>query len=185
MRISDEIVRKSIQFACHKTGCLELANVPFEWSRRLRTTMGYAYVTYKRSGFDVTYSFSIKLSSQIFETASEREQVETVIHETCHLIDRYNHYVINRRTDKPPGSHGPKWKSLMRQCGLKPKRCHNLPVKRNSPVRRYETLCKCRAHHITGQRLSKIIKRERSYVCNHCSAHIIPTEEALSSYLNR
>lgn len=167
MRITDDNVRGAIKYACEQTGRTEAYYmITWEWSSRLRTTMGLAIMKGSRGDL----SLHMKLSDYIFSNSSEQEQLKTVVHEACHLIDRYELVYKNVLTT---GKHGHNWKRLMRMCGLKPERCHRNPVKKNSKQKRYPVNCGCMVHEVSGVRMARMAKGY-VYSCKHCKTRLQP-----------
>jgi predicted SprT family Zn-dependent metalloprotease len=72
----------------------------------------------------------VRLSIPLWPRASEEERDQTVAHEVAHLIQRWR----QRRGDyaRAPvaslSSHGVAWRSVMRELGYKPDRCHEVPT---------------------------------------------------------
>jgi SprT protein len=63
----------------------------------------------------------IRLSAPLFHKASIDERIETVVHETCHVIA---YYKFGRC--QPHGRH---WKEMMERCGYQnPRRCHSVDL---------------------------------------------------------
>jgi predicted SprT family Zn-dependent metalloprotease len=110
--MTNKTIRELIRFACECNDCPQVAKlIRFEWSNRMTTAMGNA------KGCNAT-GYLIKLSTKLFTRANEEEQRETVIHEVCHVVDRF--------VNKGRMSHGEGWKVAMRHTGLEPRRCHKV-----------------------------------------------------------
>jgi SprT protein len=75
----------------------------------------------------ITFQARIRLSIPLWPRASDKDRMETVIHETCHIIIFYKHgqFVTN---------HGVEWRQAMKNCGVEPTRLHS--VDRTGLVRR-------------------------------------------------
>jgi predicted SprT family Zn-dependent metalloprotease len=177
MRLTNEEVRKLIKYTANKCGYTALIETEHRWSHKLRTTMGMAHSRYINGKFTQW----IELSVEVFENASRSEQIETVVHEMCHIVDRYQRNVLFIRFPDKGGSHNPHWKDLMRQCGLQPRRCHNVKVRKN---KRYECACSCRTHAVSGQKISKMA-RGAVYNCTHCSQPVKLTQRGYSEYISK
>ena len=166
MRITNEDVRKLINYTCDKCGVPELApRIRFEWSNQLKTTMGNARVVISAQG----NGGHIKLSVPVYSLASHKDQIETVIHETCHIVVSYK-YIRGDYRARPKG-HGREWKNAMHACGIAAERCHKVPVKKRRN-RTYTVVCACMTHEVSGQVLSKMLKGTRVYHCNNCKTKV-------------
>jgi len=104
-------IRKWIDKACDDNGVPELKHkIDFEFNDRFTRRLGDAvYKPKKKRG-------RIRLSTSLWQRATEDEQRETVIHEACHVVVGYKHGRVQ--------AHGDEWKRAMRNCGLVPERTH-------------------------------------------------------------
>jgi predicted SprT family Zn-dependent metalloprotease len=156
--MTNKTVRELIRFACECNGCPEVTNlIWFEWSNRMTVTMGTA-----RGGPEIGYR--IKLAARVFAIISEEEQRDTVIHETCHIIDGY--------TNKRAMSHGEGWKDAMRRAGLEPRRIYEAGD--NSLVKRFIYSCpnKCRDTYRLSTVIHNRINRGRLRICAKCNSQL-------------
>jgi SprT protein len=141
--------------------------VNVEFNNRFTRRLGDARVTQIVPGH---YQGTIRLSAPLWMRATATERFETIVHECCHLVQRYTEMSQGLvRSD----SHGKFWQNLMKECGVKPTRCHKVDrtgLKRT--VRRVRAYCACaQGHMITKNRRTKMM-RGHSYSCKRCSETI-------------
>jgi len=110
----------------------------------------------------------IRFSEKLWPLASLLERRETIVHELCHIVDRYFGNMSRR-------GHGPSWKLLMNRCGYAGDRCHNVDrgnlKRRNKGTKEY--FCACGAKHFLGKKRSAKHERlraigRRGYSCTKC-----------------
>ena len=164
----DEEVREWIGFACDCNGCPELVDrIYFDWSNRMTRAMGKAgragYV--ERNGSAVRM-WKIKLSVGLFGNAGRDDRYETIVHEVCHVIDDYLHNGWERIED----GHGPRWRAIMRKCGIAPRRYHN--VSREGLVKRHLYTCDCGNEFKLSTRMHNSVRRGRRRTCRRCRGYI-------------
>jgi SprT protein len=155
-------IRKWIYFACERNSVLELAQViVVEWNRRFTCRLGDAYYS------PISMRARIRLSVPLWPRASTEVRMETVVHETCHVIVGFKHGFVSR-------PHGAEWKQAMQNCGLKPLRLHN--IDRTGLARRQKrfVLCDC-----PNEQKCRILVREFNMVrqgtdfwCINCGLHL-------------
>ena len=87
----------------------------------------------------------IELSEQLFLENVEEFFLHTIPHEVAHILA-----VILYPDAKQ--HHGPEWKSVMRELGVEPVRCHNYDTSSCYKDTRFRYNCACSTHHL----LSKI-----------------------------
>jgi predicted SprT family Zn-dependent metalloprotease len=85
-----------------------------------------------------------------------RELVPTLVHELCHVVAGL------------AAGHGPRWKGLMRRCGLRPDTYHDLDVSGLQPRRR-SWRWRCRACGRTYVRRHRTAAAQR---CRRCGASL-------------
>jgi predicted SprT family Zn-dependent metalloprotease len=149
-------VRGWIRYACDSCGVPELAErIKLVWSRRLTRSKGIAS---RDKGV-----YTIKLSPELFRRDNEQGNIDTVVHEACHIIEYYKHGT---------GGHGARWERYMRRCGLKPVRCHN--VDNTGLVRRYLYECPngCYPEFKLSTRMHNQVRRGQYRLCNRCKSRI-------------
>src|SRR5574343_346888 len=76
----------------------------------------------------------IRISSKLWNRLPLEEQINTVVHETCHIAVKYLY-------GNKASSHGWTWKSLMLKCGQNPSRCAK--VDRTGLVSTFGVQCSC------------------------------------------
>jgi SprT protein len=131
-----------------------------------KTTIKIEWKAFTRKMGDASYAHNrVRFSSLLFPRASVEQQRNTAVHEACHIVCKHKYPHA-----KP---HGREWKSLMRFCGEKPERTHN--VDRKGLTKTHTVHCKCRIHQMgttSFNRLSRGVK----YFCKFCKTAISPGE---------
>ncbi len=159
MQIGQVSVREQITKACIANGVPEFANeISAKWNRRFTAKAGMA----QAGSLNL-----ITLSVQLWERASDAENIETVIHETCHLIARkISTYTIS--------SHGPEWQACMMRAGYpNPRRCHSIDrtglARKNSRTYAY---CRCIEPLKISTNIATRMQKGASYNCKRCRTRI-------------
>lgn len=130
-------------------------DIKFTFSDRFVTKLGEASVSYKGEN-------TVRFSSMLWERATIEERRETVIHEVCHIVN------IHRGGHDRSGSHGRHWKQLMIQCGVEPKRCHDVKV--GTAV----LFCACLVHSVSTNRHTRVVNGKSFYRCRKCGYVLSP-----------
>lgn len=118
---------------------------------------------------DASKSGHIRLSPKIWAVASAADRRQVVIHEYCHIVDwmQYRHW-----------GHGWSWQSLMRRCGLRPDRCHQIVCpelqERRAANSGGEVTCGCRVITLSKIRYTKLVKGTAQYCCTKCNRPVKP-----------
>jgi len=129
--LEDGRIREWVRYACERNGVPELAQaVVIEWSRRFTRRMGDAMYS------PISFRARIRLSVPLWGRASEQDQRETVLHETCHVIVEFKFGRV--------APHGSLWKEAMLNCGVKPIRTHSVDRSGLTRQRRF-VVCDCPA----------------------------------------
>jgi len=153
--LTNEEVKDIIKFACVSNNVSEMYNkITFSWSERFTSRMGDAYYPFSR----------IRLSKPLFQRAEKQEQVNTVIHETCHLIA----YFLFGKNTKP---HGKRWQTCMRACGAVPNTRHNVDRSglNKKYKKAYKVFCECRALECNKRRYENV-KKNSNLKCLKCNS---------------
>lgn len=110
----------------------------FEWDNA-KARMGCCNYTYK----------VISLSRHLVRLASDKEIINTILHEIAHAL-------------APDDHHGPMWKRVARSIGCTGDRCHTVDT---SALANWIGTCGCegRRHPRNKRPL-----RGRTYTCRHC-----------------
>lgn len=128
---------------------------------------------------DADYSqMRVRFSTPLWYRMTEQERYEVVVHEVCHIAVGYRH---NKKIlFVGLGSHGPAWQAIMRECGVKPERCHNIDTRglkrKRKPVERYPVPCDCRTHFVTLIKINRM-KLGWRYFCRYCKCIIRPERD--------
>jgi len=161
----DRHIRSWIRFACEHNSVPELAQVILvEWNPRFTRRIGDA------SYSSTTFRARIRLSSPLWQRASEVDRRETVIHEACHVIVGYKHGFA-------AAAHGAEWKEAMRNCGVEPLRLH--AVDRTGLTRRQKRFILLGCPHEGVERKCRCSAREYNRLrrgvemwCKVCGLHL-------------
>lgn len=87
-----------------------------EWNNRMTTTFADALYFCGVARL----RFSTKIWGLALEQKGEQEAIDTVIHEACHIVDKFQGNPYHKATK----GHGPTWKALMSKCGIPAERFH-------------------------------------------------------------
>lgn len=133
----------------------------------VRLTIKYNYRFTRLLG-RATFNFGtqfgvIELSYPLFQRASRDDQINTVVHEYCHLA---HFFMYGRRGT----NHGYIWETLHRKCGYEPRQYHNVDRTglRNKKQDRYLVRCGCSQPFEVTQNLVTRMQKGRKYKCRKC-----------------
>lgn len=136
-------------------------NVPvtIQYNYRFTRLLGRATFNF------VLRSGVIELSHPLFQRASRDDQINTVVHEYCHLA---SFFMYGNKKDK----HGYIWETLHRRCGYEPRQYHNVDRtglrRRNKKQDRYLVRCGCSTQLEVTQNLVTRMQKGRKYKCRRC-----------------
>ncbi len=131
------------------------------------------------AGKACTTKWIVYLHPNMLQMEGDKYLDRTPIHEVAHLVDKR----VNgtQRTMSRTGkmrfvSHGATWKSVMRNLGLDPKRCHNYQSAKVLKQRRrkgdkFEYKCSCRTM-VIGATQHRRAMQGTKYRCNKCKSPI-------------
>lgn len=123
----------------------------------------------------------ISLSKEWFNILPEQDQIDTVIHEVCHIVTEVSiaklrvvdvgvyAYTQALRDNRINKGHGKIWKQQMEKCGLPPLSCYVGDRKLDISVPGY---CDCKQWKLTKQRAGRIRNGTSSYFCRACNGTI-------------
>ena len=135
-------------------------SINIEWSNA-RSWCGYAMVVPKGHNQEVV----IKLSKPHFDSRTNEDNMETLVHEFCHIADWY---IFGEMS-----GHGTRWKYLMKLAGYpNANRCARGTFIR--PVNNM-TLCYCnceRGVYLGKTRINRIKNGSASYKCKKCLCQV-------------
>lgn len=153
--LEDDEIKTFIYEACEANNIPNVAQyITWKWNDRLTSTMGMAR------------GLKVEFSPALFARGSEHDCMTTVKHEACHAIVYYK-YGSTFSGVKP---HGKEWRQAMVNCGLPPKRCHDVEVIPRSK-KRWLGLCICRQHWLSTLVRNKILKGIDRY-CTRCEGRL-------------
>jgi SprT protein len=156
-RTDDTQIEKWAKQALIMLDC-DIRTVRIEWNGRFTRRMGDAGL---KNGIGV-----VRLSKPLWPRATEMDRQQTVVHEVCHVVQRYRH----GRLDTP---HGKIWQHYMKTCGFQPRRCHSVNLeglRRNIP--KYAARCSCQTHQIGLIRARRMMAGISSYRCKKCNTQL-------------
>jgi SprT protein len=129
--------------------------VPLYLNDKMGVVAGFAY-----------YDLRIELNTILFLENIEDFFENTIPHETSHII-QYIKY------PKAKQGHGPEWKTIMRNLGYTPTRCHNYNISAVSSNKMRYT-CKCEDKLFwSGKNLHSKIQSGDCRSCPKCKTHVI------------
>ena len=106
--------------------------------------------------------WKIKINSKFLETNPDEVINQTTPHEVAHLL---NHVLFPRAKQH----HGPEWKSVMRNLGLPPSRCHNMQDTESFP---HTYICACQKHFVSNLIHRKMEHGQRRF-CKKCKSQVV------------
>jgi predicted SprT family Zn-dependent metalloprotease len=124
-----------------------------QWNNRLTSTLG-RYSHYERK---------LDFSNKLYSRATYEEKLENVVHETCHVIQRFRYPLSS--------PHGREWKLLMVKSGFKPNRCHSVSNYGLSKRKQYKVYCGCTTHLVGKARFGRI-QSGILYQCRKCKGNV-------------
>lgn len=111
----------------------------------------------------------IRLNPVLFTENIEEFLGDTVPHEVAHLVARQLHL------PKTIQSHGVEWQAVMRDFGLKPRRCHSYDVTNAQVGKAYAYRCGCRDHTLSSRKHLAVTRGAR-YTCRKCRELLVCVE---------
>jgi SprT protein len=108
----------------------------------------------------------IELSEQLFLENIESFFENTIPHEVAHILTEILY--PNAKQD-----HGPEWKSVMRELGIEPVRCHNYDTSSCYNDTRIRYNCVCSTHHLLSKIRHNKAKLGTEYSCGTCKTRLI------------
>ena len=172
--------REFIEYACDECGCPELSkSVVVEFNNRFTRRMGDAsarsYYAFEDKARNIRSKYRIRFSAPLWPNATETERQQTAIHEACHIIDSYLNGKMN--------GHQWQWRRLMIQCGVDPKRCHNVDrtgLKRKNGRKTLEIVaCGCAEGSKMGPTQYKRMLTGVRYTCRKCKQSVKTPERSV------
>lgn len=141
---------------------------PISWMRaERRAGVAQARRSAVASGSDVVtkVAYAISFSQPVFKAVNADSRVDTVIHESCHIVD----IVRNGPRRNNRDGHGPAWQNLMRECGIAP----NAKMTESIPSLQAIATCpKCKTASTASIKLVRWMQNGGSGVCRKCAAEL-------------
>jgi len=135
---------------CDETVC------PVKYSNRMTRSMGTASCRWVQTERNLQHkSFLITLSNILMPLVPREEQIETIVHEACHIAT----YVRGER------GHGRLWKQYMRECGYEPRRCHNVTYG-------HIAKCDCKSWILNNRKANRQKQCPVFYRCPSCKKNL-------------
>jgi predicted SprT family Zn-dependent metalloprotease len=142
-----------------------VGKISVDFNTAFRSCAGKAYWR------PVAGNHKIRLSAKIWPYMTEQQRYETVVHEVCHIIANIN-FARNCK-------HDWRWRLTMRNAGVKPERCHNIPIyelgisKRRGRRERVVGKCGCVNGCQVGPTVAKRMREKNmAYRCVRCKQKI-------------
>ena len=150
--ITVEKMNEVIYQVCEANGLPEIAStIVVSWSEHMTTTMGRAWSNTRK----------IKFSLILFGVAPLEEQINTVAHETAHIVSDIKY---RKRTH-----HAWQWKHTMRIAGYVPTRTHDIKIPKSLS---YTYKCECQTFQLSKIRHNKVL-RGVNYTCQKCGKLLV------------
>lgn len=151
-------IKKVVDKTLRKCKCKNLiGKIKIEFNGRFTQRLGDArYNPKSKKG-------EIRFSRPLWPRTDDTERYNTIVHEVCHIVTHKLHGYAAK-------AHGREWKDLMILCGVKPDRCHNVPVDHRFQ-QRVSAWCECQEHLITKNKRTRIINGQL-YFCRTCDSFL-------------
>ena len=158
-------IREWIRFACDCNGVPELTQlIRVEWNGRFTLRLGDAHYS------PISMRGRVRLSVPLWPRASTEVRMETVVHETCHIVVGYKYEYVAY-------PHGFEWKQAMRNCGVEPIRLHSVDrtglirrrrffILRDCPNEDIERKCRCTTREFN------LLQKGTQMWCKLCGLHL-------------
>jgi predicted SprT family Zn-dependent metalloprotease len=149
-------IPRLIEYACEKNNVSELyETITFKFNNRFTKKLGDANPNTR----------VIRLSSPLWERATEDQKKEVIVHEVCHLIAQYKAwmqktYILDL--------HGAEWRAAMKNVGYNdPSQYHT--INREGIARKYASYyvqCSCAKRRVNSNMYVVIL--EQQWHCDKC-----------------
>lgn len=124
----------------------------------------------------------IRLGMKYFSVASEKDKMQTVVHEACHIANDYlfnenaywrnNEYCVEQ--ERATKGHGPGWAKLMGKMGIPADRFHCMNTLQFRTYFKYSCPCGEWSFHFTAQRAGRQKNGTSQYCCPKCKTYCSP-----------
>ena len=148
------------------------------------TDLGMPTVLFKKRGTTAGTAWYDKMeldfNAGLLVDNFEHFMNDTIPHEVAHLIDK--HVYGHRRTYSGKRiSHGQTWKSIMRQLGVDPERCHKMDTSKTAmPITKHIYVCEgCKQELVISQVRHNKLLRGRVKYYSHCRGTKLVFKETL------
>lgn len=140
-----------------------LDDLKVEWNARFTSKMGSARIR------AISREMAVRFSVPLWPRATPKERRETTIHEVCHIVA----YQIAWEESTKIQPHGHEWQALMRRCGIKPERTHNVSNEGLVNSRRIDIKCACQTISVTPYVAGRMAAGAY-YRCRKCQQKLEP-----------
>jgi predicted SprT family Zn-dependent metalloprotease len=155
----NELIERTVQETLVKIGCQNLKGITYEWNRQK-----------KNLGFALGYN-QLSFSKVWWEHLTDKQRIEVVVHEVCHLGDNY--LDIMDKSWNSTLDHGARWQELMQRAGASPDSIfyQEMPEKLKDIVFPYKVECGCGVARIPRKQYMKFSQEIAFcyYCCGVCN----------------
>lgn len=137
-----------------------------KWDLRGKSRLGTA------SGWQ-----TIHLNLQFAAALGPDKYIQTVLHETCHIVTSWRREMVYGEPHQKSGpfsSHGAEWQRAMRVLGRAPERCSSNSaevmhlIKPARRVTKFQMTCGCPQGHLVTAVIKNKVLRGARYTCKRC-----------------
>lgn len=152
-------------------------HLDIRFSKRFSRVMGrceYMSGVLGTPGMFTKTFYTLKFSTKIFNLVDKENQIETVVHEFCHLLEHFFKGTCCHQKGKVGDESN--WRHYMSLCGYDhAETYHNVDLTTVRRKRtRYLQTCECGTkHRLTSHKFNQIMSG--SFSCSDCSAPIVWT----------
>lgn len=127
-------------------------------------------------------SGKIRLGTKYFSVASEKDKMQTVVHEACHIANNYlfhtnnvwRNFEYDIKQERATEGHGPGWAKLMAKMGVPADRFHCMNTMQFKTYFKYNCPCGKWSFHFTAQRAGRQKNGTSHYCCPKCHKYCSP-----------
>lgn len=114
----------------------------------------------------------LAFSLTLWPYCDEEDRLDTVIHETCHVVDwELTPPEMRKYIRKTRRSHTDQWERLMWLCGRPPERGLDRPIPAHI-TNKYVVYCSCREYQVGRTKFASIQTRSKVYACKVCEQRL-------------
>lgn len=154
-----------------------------EFNHRFQRRAGDAKLTRRYLGnSSYVTTGKIRLGTKYFSVASEKDKMQTVVHEACHIANHYLYYEdsdwrqfhYDVKQERATDGHGPSWITLMNRMNVPAERFHCMDTVQFKTYFKYSCPCEQWSFNFTAQRAGRQRNGTSMYVCPKCRKYVSP-----------